>query len=137
MSSQEENVALVRGALESFQRGEIEDVISFLDPEVDVFSSPELANPGHFTGRDGWAQWAAEWLDAWETFEVEPEALDPVGENHVLLSVRQHGKGKVSGVEVEMRVCHLFELRDGMAIRYHLYPDREQALDAARAGEHA
>jgi len=47
----------------------------------------------------------------------------------------QRGKGKGSGVEVEMRVCYMLEYRDGLATRVHLYADREQALEAARAGE--
>jgi hypothetical protein len=51
------------------------------------------------------------------------------------MSVVQRGVGKGSGVEVEMPVCYLLEYRNGLATRLHLYADREQAFEAARAGE--
>jgi ketosteroid isomerase-like protein len=137
MSRQEENLALVRDAMQAFQGGDFERLLAFLDPEIEVFSTPELANPTHATGRDAWMRWVSEWLDAWETFEVEAASLEPVGEHHVVAEMHQHGKGKGSGVEVQLRVFYMWELHDGLATRYHLYPDREQAMAAARAGEAA
>jgi hypothetical protein len=50
----------------------------------------------------------------------------------VLVTARQHGIGKGSGVEVELRVYYMLEYHDGLATRVHLYADRERALDAAR-----
>lgn len=133
--SEADNVAFTRELLAAFRRGDVEGFLALLDPEVDVFNSPELANPGRFTGREGYLRWSTEWLDVWETFVVEPEAVQPVGEHHVVMPVRQHGKGKDSGVEVEMRACYMVEIHDGKATRFHLYPNREQALEAAREGE--
>jgi ketosteroid isomerase-like protein len=136
MSSQKENVARAGEAVEAYRRGDVEVFLAFLDPEVDIFSTPELANPGRFAGRDGFVTWSSAWLDAWETFEIEPEGYLPVGHHHVLIPVRQRGKGKGSGVEVEMRTCYMVEIHDDLATRFHLYPDREKALEAARAGEY-
>jgi ketosteroid isomerase-like protein len=135
MSEQERNLALVREALEAFQRGDWDALVAFLDPEVDVYASPQVAESGRYHGREGWTEWASRWLEAWESFEVEAEGIEPVGEDHVLLSVRQYGKGKGSGVPVEQSVCCMLELRHGLATRYHVYPDREGALEAAREGE--
>jgi ketosteroid isomerase-like protein len=135
MSSPEENLAAVRAALEVFQSGDVERFLEFLDPDIEVFSTPELANPTQARGRDAWLRWTGDWLEAWETFEIDAESIEPVGEHHVILEMRQHGKGKGSGVEVELRVFYMFELHDGVATRYHLYPDREQAEAAALAGE--
>jgi hypothetical protein len=80
-------------------------------------------------------QWVSRWLEAWESFEVEPRDFEPVGEYHVLIDVLQHGIGKGSGIEVEMQAFYMIEVGDGMAKRVHLYPDREVALAAAEAGE--
>jgi ketosteroid isomerase-like protein len=135
MSSQDENVAAVRAALALFQSGDIDGFLEFLDPDIEVFSTPELANPTHARGREAWLRWAGDWLEVWETFEIEAESIEAVGEHHVILDLRQHGKGKGSGVEVELRVYYMFELHDGVATRYHLYPDREQAEAAALAAE--
>jgi ketosteroid isomerase-like protein len=135
MSSQEENLVTVREALEAFQGGDPERFLGFLDPEIEIFSTPELANPVEAQGRDAFLRWIGDWLEVWETFEVDAESIEPVGENHVVLDMRQHGKGKGSGIEVELRVSYMFELHDGVATRYHLYADRKQALAAAREGE--
>ena len=101
-------------------------------------SEPEnvvLAREGlETTGRDGYVRWVGQWLDAWESFEVESETFEPVGERHVLIHVTQRGVGKESGIEVEMRIFYMLEVEGGMATRVHLYQDREQALAAAQAG---
>jgi ketosteroid isomerase-like protein len=135
MSSQERNIAVVQSALAAFQRQDLETVLTYFDPEVEIYSSPEMVNPVETVGRDAWLKWLGEWYDAWESFEVEAEEIEPVGQRHVLTRMLQRGIGKGSGVEVELRVYYMFELREGVAVRYHLYPDHEQALNAARAGE--
>jgi ketosteroid isomerase-like protein len=134
MSSAEENVELVRRALEAFQRGDAESLLAFLHPEVEVYSTPELANPVEAVGRDAWLRWGMEWLEAWESFEIEALSIEAVGANHVVTDMRQNGRGKGSGVEVELRVAYMFEIHDGLATRYHLYPDRDQAMAAALEG---
>ena len=135
MSSAEENVAIVRAGMEAFQRGDIEAFLNFLDPEVELVSPPDLPNPTHSIGRDGYVQWFGRWLEAWETFEVEPEEFEPVGERHVVMGVTQRGVGKGSGIEVEMKVFWMTEIADGMAKRAHLYADRGRARAAAEAAE--
>jgi ketosteroid isomerase-like protein len=135
MSSPQENAVLASELLVLFQRGDSQALLARLDPEVEVFSTPELPNPGTFKGRDGYLQWIGPWLEAWESFEVEAEAVEPVGRHHVVVTVHQTGRGRGSGVEVEMGACYMAEFHDGLATRFHFYADREQALEAARAGE--
>jgi ketosteroid isomerase-like protein len=135
MSEQNENVQRARAATEAFQRGDIEAFLATLDPEVEIFSTPDLPNPGSFVGREGWVEWSSAWFEAWEGFRVEIEEYEPVGERHVLMTARQSGKGASSGVPVEMRVYYLAEYRAGLATRFHLYGTREQALLAALEAE--
>jgi len=135
MNDPEQNVALSRAATEAFRRGDVEAFLATLDPEVEIFSTPELPNPGRFVGREGWIEWTSEWFEAWEGFEIEVEEYEPVGQYHVLMSARQRAKGAGSGVPVEMRVFYLAEYHDGLATRFHLYATREEALEVARTGE--
>jgi ketosteroid isomerase-like protein len=137
MSSPDENVSVAREGLAAFQRGDVEAFLDFLDPEVELISPPELPNPTHSTGRDGYVEWVTRWLEAWESFEVEPDEFEPAGERHVVMRVTQRGIGKGSGIEVEMKIFYMLEIRDRRATRIHLYADREQALSAAEAGEAA
>jgi hypothetical protein len=136
-SEQDRNLEIAREGLDDFRRGDLEAFLSKLDPEVEIYSPPDRANPAHFRGREGFVQWTSTWLDAWETFEWVDEDFEPVGEHHVLMTVTQRGIGKGSGVEVEMPAYYMAEYHEGLATRVHLYPTREQALDAARSGEEA
>jgi len=135
MSEENENVALAKSATEAFQRGDAETFLASLHPEVEVFSDPDLANAGTFAGREGWIEWSSAWFEVWDEFEVEVQDYEPVGERHVLIAVIQRGKGKGSGVPVEMRAWYMAEYEDRLGIRFHLYGSRERALEAARAGE--
>ena len=106
-----------------------------MDPDVEIYSTPDLPNPGSFAGRQGWIEWTSAWFDAWDGFEVEIEKYEPVGRHHVVMTARQRAKGAGSGVPVEMQVFYLSEYRDELATRFHLYATREDALAAAEAGE--
>jgi hypothetical protein len=92
-----ENVAAVRAALDAFERQDMELLLSLLDPEIEAYSPPEMANPTHVVGRDKWLAWVADWLDAWESFEVEAEEFEPVGARHVVVKIWQRGRAREAG----------------------------------------
>ena len=49
-----------------------------------------------------------------------------------VVDVNQHGRGKGSGLEVTQRgLAYLVTIRDGVVVRFFLYPDRDDALRAA------
>lgn len=85
-------------------------------------------------GQDGLEQVLAaqrEWLRQWERpFAVEADEFFEAGELVVVL-IRWRGRGKGSGADVEAEGAHVWELRDGKAVRWDVYRDREEALDAA------
>jgi len=41
--------------------------------------------------------------------------------------VRWNGRGKGSGLEIEATGAHLWTFRDGLAVRFDVYRDREEA----------
>jgi len=92
-----------------------------------------MANPGRFVGREGYLTWVGRWLEAWESFTVEPLEFEALGDRYVVGRILQRGKGRGSGVEISMETTYLFDFRDGRLARFQVYPDREQALAAARA----
>ena len=49
--------------------------------------------------------------------------------------VRISGGGKESGLEMEMRLAHLWTVREGKVIRGEVYRMADEALEAARQGE--
>jgi ketosteroid isomerase-like protein len=64
--------ALLREGIAAFNRGDEEAVLAVLDPDVEVFTPPELGNAGTFYGHEGYVAWIESWLEAWEEFRIEP-----------------------------------------------------------------
>jgi hypothetical protein len=53
----------------------------------------------------------------------------------VLVTGRQYGKGRSSGIETEMTFFAAWTFRDGLVARLRWDSDREQALEAAGLSE--
>jgi ketosteroid isomerase-like protein len=67
--------------------------------------------------------------DAWNRGDLEEQEFIGAGE-HVVVFLRLMGKGRHSGIEVEMRVYDVFTFRDGKVARHRLYDSRAEALEA-------
>lgn len=126
----EENAVRVREGFEAFNRGDMGAVVRFLHPDVEVHASEEVGEPGTYQGREGFVAWNGAWMDAWDDFQAELIDLEPVDDENVLVFVHQSGRGRGSGLQVSQDVVYLFTLREGKAVRLHLYADRESALKA-------
>jgi hypothetical protein len=129
----QENVDLVRAAWEAWERRDMEAIFEFYDPAV-VWDQtrappPELAEV--YRGHDGIRRFFREWLDPFESFYAHPEEFIDAGEA-VVVRVRQGGRGKQSGAEVEMApYWQVYRLRDGRAMRIEIYLEQGEALTAA------
>jgi ketosteroid isomerase-like protein len=69
--------------------------------------------------------------EVFDEFVIEPEEFHEHGD-YVAVPVRQRARGGVSGVEVEIRIGHLWTVRNGKAIRLEVFPAREDAREAAK-----
>jgi hypothetical protein len=130
------NVEMIREAFADFaEAGAPDAALQFLDPEVEVVSK-QSPNSGTFHGIPGYKRWSDRWFDAWEGFRIEIEMVEPVGERHVVVSGRQRATGVQSGVPVDMAASYMIEIGPGgLATRFHLYPNRDDAIAEARRGE--
>ena len=132
---EERNVQIARQAIDAYNRRDQEAVLAFLADDVEVFSSPELPNGGTFRGRAGYREWIGQWVEAWDEHRVEVIDVESVGDRHMLVAVRQFGRGALSGVEIEMDSAMLFEIdADGKIVRFQLHLSREAALDHVPSG---
>jgi ketosteroid isomerase-like protein len=100
----------------------------------------EWLEPGHgllsgpIRGVDEVRRAIEEQLEVFDQFVIEADEFHEHGDR-VAVSVRQRARGGVSGVEVEVRIGHLWTVRNGKAIRLEVFPAREDALRAAEAAE--
>jgi ketosteroid isomerase-like protein len=133
----QKNVELVRSAFEAYAREGPDAAVEMLDPEVEVYSPPALANAGTYHGVEGYLEWTHGWFDAWQQFEIVPQAIEPVGESCVIAICRQRGIGKASGIAVEQTMTYMWEIRSGKVTRFHLYLSADEAREAARGASSA
>jgi uncharacterized protein len=122
----ESDIEFLRGIYEEWGRGDYSraffasDVVSRGHGFVDI--------DGSNVGLENVLEAQREWLRQWERpFSVEAEEFIPAGDLVVVL-IRWHGTGKGSGVELEAEGAHVWQLRDGEAVRWDVYRDRDKAL---------
>jgi ketosteroid isomerase-like protein len=134
-ATEEQREELARRGFEAVNAVDATAVVDLLAEDVEVFSSPELANPGTFHGHEGYLEWIQPWIEAWEGLNMEVTDTTLVGDRHVVADVRQTGQGR-AGIEVTMDVAFLFEAdEDGRAAFVGLLPDHGKAMALARQRE--
>ncbi len=132
MSDREDNERLIREGMEAFNSGDTAALVEIFDERLESRVGPGLANSGTWRGREGFAEMITTWGEAFESQTNTIVRFSHPDEHHVIVEVHQAAVGAVSGVPVEMTGYYLFEIREGRAVRLHMYADYESALSAVR-----
>ena len=117
-----ENAAIVRAMLEDYLRGDVDASLAHFHEEVewrDQF--------GTYQGRQGVAESVTRWAGTWESLEMEITEMIEAGD-HVVVMMRQTGRGRGSGVPVEGITAWLYTVRDGKIASARVYPVAADAL---------
>jgi ketosteroid isomerase-like protein len=100
-------------------------------PDFVIDVSRNVFNPGVYQGVDGLGKLIEQTDEMWDEFKVEPEEFTDHGDVVVVAS-RVTGKGRGSGVTVEMPLFAVIEFREGRVSRLiGGLRDRAEALEAA------
>lgn len=124
------NRALLDEGIAAYNRGDLGFLFTSAADDIEVYSDPALVNSGAHRGREAFERWMREWQEAWRNFTIDVRAVEEIDGRFLMVDVLQRGVGSGSGIEVEMELVQLVELRDGEIARLHLYPDREKAQAA-------
>ena len=120
-----ENVEAVRRAVAEFNAGEIGTRFdALIDPRVDF--RDELGAIGN---RDDLRAYIAEFREALGGLHMECEEARDLGDS-VLVVVKQSGRGAASGADVEQRFTWIMFFEEGRCIRWRIYADHAEALEA-------
>ena len=127
----QENVEIVRRSIEAFQHDE-EAWLSTSDPAFEWHPIEE----GHIPSRGHEAAIGVRrrWLEGWEGLQIDVEETEDRADS-VVACVHLTGRGKRSGVEVDLRFYGHFKLRDGKIVYVYEYAERGEALEAAGLAE--
>jgi ketosteroid isomerase-like protein len=131
-STRERNERLLREGVEAFNRGDRTSLLAMFDPGIECRVASGLGNPGTWTGVEGFEAMTGAWGEAFSSQESSIVATSFPDEHHLIAEIHQRAVGAGSGVPVEMTNFYLLEVRDGRAVRFHIYADLESALDAVR-----
>ena len=129
-----DDVELVESAFAAWNRGDIEAFAGHVSEDVawlEVSGRPEGA-PVERLGRERLRQSLESLFDAWESYHLDVERLEDLGDR-VLALVREVGRGRASGLEIDGRWGYLITVEDGLIVRIEAYRDAALALQIAGA----
>jgi ketosteroid isomerase-like protein len=132
----QENVEIVRKVFAAFDRGDIEAVLHLCDEDIVITQPAEV--PGisrQQRGHQGVLEAFSIWPEQWDDFRVEVLGLTAAPTDKVMANIRTIGRGKQSGVEVDMGFSFVFTVRDEKIIEWQLFLREDQALGAAGLSE--
>jgi ketosteroid isomerase-like protein len=124
----QENVEIVRRAVDAFNAGDRDRLLSLVDPEVEYRSAVEQKI---YRGHAGLVRYREDVDAVLEDFHTEDDRFLDAGSDRVVHLYRIVGRGAGSGVPVSRDIAALWQLRDGRLVEGQVYLDQRQALEAA------
>jgi uncharacterized protein len=125
-----ENIELLKRGYEAFNRGDLDAAFELLDPEIEWVNDERVPFAGTYRGHDELRALFRDQQEVFGEITMEPIEVFETGDQ-VVAFVRQRARGQASGAAVEITVGHLWTIRDGRAVRWQGFPQREKALEAA------
>jgi ketosteroid isomerase-like protein len=133
----QENVEAFRGAIEAYNRRDIDAFLKIFDPMVET-RPLTLAMFGQeasmYRGHEGIRQFIRDVDEVLPEMQVEPLEIRDLGER-IVARGRLHARGRASGAEIESPVSWLVDFKNGRVIRMRDYLDFTEALEAAGLSE--
>ena len=124
------DIEMLRAGYEAFSRGDWDSVLRYAHPEIELKTADRIVSPGTYRGPDELRRFFEDLFEPFEEVVVEPERfIEHRDLIVVLVVVRSRPRG--SSAVVENRIGHVWTMRDGEAIRFEIFPEREKALEAA------
>jgi ketosteroid isomerase-like protein len=127
----EENVEIVRGLFEAFQRESgPEAIIAALDPAIVWQVRSDLPDAQTYTGHEGFRSLLGTFEEVLDESWYRPVEFLEAGDQ-VIVPLRWGGRGKASGVASELEETWVFTLSDGKVTHVEEFTTRSAALEAA------
>jgi ketosteroid isomerase-like protein len=131
----QENVEIVKRASDAFNRRDVDAFMKCVTSDIEFNSAMSgTVAGGSLKGREGIEALFADIRDTWEEHRMVIEVIRDLGDR-VLGLGRLEGRGKASGVSVDVPLAVISDFRDGKAWRTRTYLDHGEALRAAGLSE--
>jgi ketosteroid isomerase-like protein len=132
----EANVRIVQAAFAAFERGDMDALLALCDEDIAIAQPPDLPGiPGEQRGHSGVLEALAIWPQEWEDYRSELGRIVADRGDLVVVTARTRGRGKQSGVHVEMDFTFVITVRDEKIVEWRLSMREDQALEVAGLSE--
>jgi ketosteroid isomerase-like protein len=125
----QENVELVRAALQAFNRRDGAGFDALLASEAEIIPVRAAIEDVSYRGADAGSQYCVAVDQRWENLRWELEDIRD-GDDWVLGLGHIRGRGRDSGAVIDATGAWVAELRAGQIIRFQTFSDRDAALKA-------
>jgi ketosteroid isomerase-like protein len=126
----EENVEIVRRAIDAFNRRDADGIEEFITADCVWFPAllREVEGTG-FRGREGLDAYFAAASDTWEEFRIVADEFRPFGDDRILVLGRIEGSGRGSGVQVETPWACVYDFDGDRLSRIRAFLGHDEALE--------
>jgi ketosteroid isomerase-like protein len=126
----QENVEMVRGAYEAIARDDWDAVFEAADPDLEFVPPGRSPSSAPVRGLEEVRAWYTDQQETVGDLSVEVEELIEADQFIVAL-IRLGIRPQGADADFELRIAHLWTLRGGKLTRCEIFPERENALEAA------
>jgi ketosteroid isomerase-like protein len=130
-----ENLELIRRGYEAWNSGDAETALAMFALDVEILLAKDagavwgLDLRETYHGIEGFMQFLADFAEAWDEFRWEPVEYHDLGDQ-VLVFIHLTARGRGSGIELDVDMAHLCDVRMGKLVRHETFMDRSEALEA-------
>jgi len=129
----QENVEVIRAALDAFNRGDFDAMLKYAAPDFELDWSRAVGPQRGVYKLDQARSFFDDFGDTFESIRVEPSEFIEVDDN-VIVPQTGYTRGR-DGIETTARITLIWTIRDGAIVRICLYQDKQDALEAAGLSE--
>ena len=125
----QENVEIVRRAIDAFNQRDLDAALGDVDPEMEVdWSRSRGVEAGIYRGSQAVRSFWSTFLEAFDPIIVSPDEFIESGD-HVVVPNLTRAWGR-DGVVVQARGVAVVTVRDRRIVHWRLYQTRDEALNA-------
>lgn len=100
------------------------------DVVVEFIGDQPLIEGRVFIGAQGWIDLWAAWLSAFDSYSLTSSDYEAIGDEVIAKAVHR-GRGRFSGLEIELVQWQLVELSGGKVVRIRIFDTRDEAVGSA------
>ena len=126
----QENLEIVRGVYEAWNRGDLEATLGLMHPEIRIDYTAG-AFPGldeTYEGHEGARKYWRDLRGPWSSLKLDVETLHGAGDR-VATVFTFEGEGR-DGIVVRRRLGNVLTVTDGLVTRFDAHEDPSAALEA-------